>query len=139
MEPTTRPTAFDDSEFDDPRFDDPDFSLSHVGSSTREERTAALLAHLSPLVGLGLIAPLVIYLLKKDESPFVADQAKEALNFHITVTLAVIASAILIVIVVGIFLLMAVAIGATVLSIVAAIKANDGERYRYPFTLRLVS
>lgn len=138
MEPS-RPTAFDDSEFDDPRFDDPTFSLTHGLTSTREERTAALIAHLSSLVGLGIIAPLVIYLLKKDESPFVADQAREALNFHITVVLALVASALLIVIVVGIFLLIAVAIGATVLSIVAAIKANDGERYRYPFTLRLVS
>lgn len=126
--------VFTDDEFDDPYFDPAADNIP----STRDDRALALVAHLSSLVGVGLIAPLIIYLVKKDSSPFVADQAKEALNFHITVLLAIIASIILIFVVVGIFLLIAVAIGATVLSIVAAIRANDGEAYRYPFTLRLV-
>lgn len=132
MEPIRPTSAFDDSEFDDPHFD------ARYGTPTSEERMLALISHLSPLVGAGIVAPLVIYLVKKDTSDFVADQAKEALNFHLTVLLAVIVSGLLVLVAIGLLLLMVVGLGALVLSIVAAIKANDGERYRYPFTWRLV-
>ena len=91
-----------------------------------EERQWAMFAHLSALVGgiltsgwagsIGcFIGPLVIWMVKKDTMPFVDDQAKEALNFNITVGIAWL-----------------------VFTIIAAIKANQGERYRYPLTLRLV-
>ena len=133
MEPT-RSTAFDDSEFDDPHFD------ARYGHDTpsSEERILALVAHLSALVGAAVIAPLVIYLLKKDTSPFVADQAREALNFHLTMILAFIVAGILTIVLIGVLFLIVLGIGGVVLSIIAAVKANDGERYRYPFTLRLV-
>jgi uncharacterized Tic20 family protein len=68
----------------------------------------------------------------------VDDQGKEALNFQITITLAAIVSAILIVVLVGIALLIAVGIASLVFTIIAAIKANNGETYRYPFCLRLI-
>ena len=82
-----------------------------------------------------LFAPLIIYLIKKDESKFVAEHAKESLNFQITVTLACI---VLFITIIGIFLLWIVGIIALILVIVATIKANDGKLYRYPFTLRLI-
>lgn len=112
-------------------------------SISKEERTWAMLAHLLTiagyLVGMAFLPPLVILLVKKDESEFVADQAKESLNFQITVFLALLVAAAMICIVVGVFLLPVIAIAAMILAIVAAIKANEGVRYRYPLTLRLIT
>ncbi|MCB1555463.1 MAG: DUF4870 domain-containing protein [Xanthomonadales bacterium] len=117
---------------------------SDSGSPTAEERQWALFAHLSALSGFlipfgNILGPLVIWLIKKDQLAFVNDQGKEALNFQITVMIAVLVSAGLTVILIGFLLLPIVGIGALVLTIMAAVKANGGERYRYPFTLRLVS
>ncbi|NUS61381.1 MAG: DUF4870 domain-containing protein [Lysobacter sp.] len=113
-----------------------------------------MFAHLSALLG-GLVTsavggwgwflgPLIIWLLKKDTMPFVADQAKESLNFNITVTAIFLALMILGFITLGIGFVIAlplmfiVGIAALVLIIMAAVKANDGVRYRYPFTIRLI-
>ena len=119
-----------------------------------EERQWAMFAHLSALAG-GLltsaiggwgffIGPLVIWLMKKDTMPFVADQAKEALNFNITVSAIFLVLMILGFVTLGIGFLIAlpimliVGIAALVLVIIAAMKANQGIAYRYPFTIRLV-
>lgn len=103
-----------------------------------EDTTWAVLGHLSYFV-FPLIAPLVVYLVKKDSSPFVRQHAAEALNFHITLTIAAIVSAILILVIIGIFLLFAVLIAGTVLAIIAAVAAGKGEPYRYPLTFHFVS
>jgi uncharacterized Tic20 family protein len=120
-----------------------------------EERTWAMMAHLSALLG-GLltasigrgwgcfIGPLIIWLVKKDTMPFVADQAKEALNFNITVALASLVLLVLSIITFGIGLIIAIpmwiiiGVAWLVLTIVAAMKANEGVRYRYPFALRFI-
>ncbi|HZV23371.1 MAG TPA: DUF4870 domain-containing protein [Luteimonas sp.] len=119
-----------------------------------EERQWAMFAHLSALAG-GLltsaiggwgffIGPLVIWLMKKDTMPFVADQAKEALNFNITVSGIFVILLILSLLTLGIgFLVTApimliIGIAALVFIIIAAMKANQGIAYRYPLTLRLV-
>jgi uncharacterized Tic20 family protein len=120
-----------------------------------EERQWAMFAHLSALVG-GLltsgwagsfgffIGPLVIWLMKKDTMPFVDDQGKEALNFAITVSLICVALLIMTVMTLGlgllltIPLLMLIGIGSLVFVILAAVKANEGVKYRYPVSLRLV-
>ncbi|HEU4399556.1 MAG TPA: DUF4870 domain-containing protein [Actinomycetota bacterium] len=106
-------------------------------------RQWAMIAHLSALaglvIGLNWLGPLIVYLVKKDEHPFIADQSREALNFNISVFIYIIASAILIIVVIGFLLLPAVAIAWLVLTIIAAIRANNGEPYRYPLTIRLVT
>ena len=101
---------------------------------TSDERTLAILAHILNLV-FPLFAPLVIYLIKKDESKFVAYHAKESLNFQITLLIVVI---ILMITIVGILLLWLVGIASLVLTIVATIKTSDGNLYRYPFNFRLI-
>jgi len=123
-------------------------------SISAEERQWAMFAHLSALAG-GLltsaiggwgffIGPLVIWLMKKDTMPFVADQAKEALNFNITVSGIFVILLILSLVTLGIgFLVTApimliIGIAALVFIIIAAMKANQGIAYRYPMTLRLV-
>jgi len=114
------------------------------GAPDNDERQWGLFAHLSALAGFvipfgNLIGPLIIWQLKKDEMPFVDDQGKEALNFQITVTLALFVSVLLMVVVIGFLLLPIIGIGALILTVIAAIKANNGERYRYPFAIRLVT
>jgi len=109
-----------------------------------EERQWAMFAHLSALLGLVtagwacFLGPLVIWLVKKDTMPFVADQAKEALNFNITIMIAGAICWILVFVLIGFVLLWALAIVWIVFTIMAAIKANEGVRYRYPFALRLI-
>lgn len=102
-----------------------------------------MFAHLSALVGLiipfgSIIGPLVIWLTKGKEIPFVEGEAKEALNFQITMAIAFLVSWLLVFIVVGFLFLMLLAITDLVLVIIAAISASKGEPYRYPFALRLV-
>lgn len=115
---------------------------------THEERQWALFAHLSALLGglvtshfLGLgclIGPLIIWLVKKDTMPFVDDQAKEALNFNITVAIAAMVCGVLMLVLIGFVLLPLLALAWVVFIVIAAIKANEGEHYRYPLTLRLI-
>lgn len=120
-----------------------------AGTPTAEEKQWALIAHLSAFIGLiipfgSIIAPLVVWLIKKDQLAFVNDQAKEALNFNITIGIIGIGLILLTIITFGIGALLAVPVGILVgiawivLIIMAAIKANEGEAYRYPFILRLV-
>lgn len=115
-----------------------------AGSAPAEVRTTGMLCHLLGLAGLlgipfgNIIGPLVVWLVKKDESPFVDDQGKEAINFQITATIIAIAAAFSIIVIIGIFLLPAVLILWLIFTIVGAVKASNGEYYRYPFALRLV-
>nr|WP_199042189.1 DUF4870 domain-containing protein [Dyella sp. ASV24] len=119
-----------------------------------QERQWAMFAHLSALLGLILtghwlgwgcfLGPLIIWLVKKDSMPFVDDQAKEALNFNITVAIVFFALFVLTLITLGLGVLVAIPVGTVVgvawlvFVIIAAIRANEGVRYRYPYTLRLI-
>ena len=103
---------------------------------TADERTMAILSHILCLVpGVGFVAPLIIYLVKKNESTYVAGHAKESLNFQITILIFLI---ILLISIVGWFFLWILGIANTVLVIVATIKASENKMYRYPFAIRLV-
>ena len=114
------------------------------GELSSEEKNWGMLSHLSPLIGViiplgSIIAPLVIWLIKKNESSeFVADQALESLNFQITLFIGMIIGAVLTIIVIGIFVIFAVGIGGLILMIIAAVKSAGGEQYRYPICLRLI-
>lgn len=104
-----------------------------------ESRGWATAAHLIPLIGLGFIAPLVIWLMKRDEDPFVGYHAREALNFQISLIIYVIGSIVLMFVLIGLILLPVVLVFALVVMIIAGIKAANGEFYRYPLTLRFVT
>jgi uncharacterized Tic20 family protein len=80
----------------------------------------------------------VVWLTRRDESEFVAAHAKEALNFNITVLLGAIACMLLMLVFVGIVLGTALFIYWLAMTLIAAIKASEGQSYRYPFSLRLV-
>jgi len=94
----------------------------------------AVLSHILTLVA-PVLAPLIIYLIKKNESSYVAEHAKESLNFQITAWLVTI---VLIITVIGIFLLWLVWIGVLICVIIATIKASDNKTYRYPLSIRFI-
>jgi len=115
-----------------------------------EARQWAMGAHLSALasmfIGIPVIGPLLIYLIKKDEHPFVADQAREAVNFNLSFLLYLAVTGfivfVLTFVIIGLLLIpipIAIAIAWAVLAVVAGIKANQGEAYRYPMTIRFIS
>jgi hypothetical protein len=115
-----------------------------IASTTKDERTWAMLCHLSTLAGFvipfgNIAGPLVIWSIKKDAFPLVEDQGKEALNFQISMTIYVIASIILIFLLVGIPLLIGLGLFDLIVTVIAAINANDGVKYRYPLCIRFVS
>lgn len=106
--------------------------------------TMAMLCHLSALalyVGIpfgNILGPLIIWLIKKDEMPEVNEAGKEALNFQISVTIYFFVSFILMFVLIGIPLMIAVGIFNLVMVIVASVKANDGQAYRYPLCIRMI-
>ena len=108
------------------------------------ERTWAMFAHLSSFLGwigipfANIIAPLVMWQIKKDEMPFGSSQAKECLNFQISMTIYAIISAILCLVLIGFVALFALFIFDVVITIIAAIKSNEGVAYRYPLTIRFI-
>ena len=114
--------------------------LPPVPNSTQDnaDRILALLCHLSIFVGVAFLLPLIVYCVRR-QSPFVADHAKEALNFHITLIFYGIICAVLCFFLIGFVLAGALALFAMVCAIIAAIRAMDGGFYRYPITLRLIS
>lgn len=104
---------------------------------TKEESTMAMLIYILSLVT-GFIGPLIIWLLKKEQSQFINDQGKESLNWIITVILVIVVSIPLMFILIGFITYFGILIAHLVLTIIAAIKANKGVAYRYPFALRLL-
>ena len=97
---------------------------------------AGLCAFIVPAVG-NIVGPLIIWQIKK-EYPFVNEQGKEALNFQISMTIYGLISAALTFVCVGFFLLAAVAVVYLVFLLIAAAKANNGQAYRYPLTVRFI-
>lgn len=122
----------------------PSPSSSHLPpASAPPSRTWEVLCHVSALAGYiipfgNIIGPLVVWLMKKAESAEVDYHGKEALNFQISVAIYAIVGLLLVLVVIGIPLLIALGIANLVFMIIAAIKASNGERYRYPCTIRFV-
>ncbi len=111
----------------------------------QDERTWGLMSHLSVLIAgilsaftLGWLGPLLIMLIQGPKSPFVRHHAVEALNFFISLTIYFLISGILIFLIIGIPMMIGVFLAGIVLPILATVKANAGEYYRYPFTIRLI-
>jgi len=112
----------------------------------KDARMWGMICHLAGLGGLipivpiigSVIGPLIVWQIKKDEFGFVADQGKEALNFQISILMYAIVSGLLCFACVGFVLLPAVYIFDLIFLLIAAVKANDGEHYRYPLTIRFI-
>jgi uncharacterized Tic20 family protein len=120
-----------------------------TGQIDRQERKWAMFCHLAGLAGLspllpvvgGVVAPLIIWQLKADEYPFVAEQGKQAVNFQLSMLLYItIGIIICFVSIVGTFLVPIVfcifSLVDVIFVLIAAVKSNNGQRYRYPFAIR---
>jgi uncharacterized Tic20 family protein len=106
---------------------------------TSDERVMGILSHILAIVpGIGIFGPLVIWLVKKDEGGFVEANAKESLNFQLTIIVGYIIGFILLAVVIGVILLAGLGLLNLVLVIVASVKASENKIYRYPFNLRLI-
>ncbi len=109
----------------------------------KEERTYAMFCHLGALSGYivpfgNIIVPLVLWLIKKNSSSFVDLHGRESLNFQISMLIYSLIAAVFILVVVGIFLLAVLWIFNLVIVIIAGVRAESGERFRYPLTIRLI-
>ena len=107
----------------------------------QEDKTLALITHLSGIVA-GFIVPLIIWLINKDKADkgWLTEQSREALNFQITLLIVYVICFVLTIVTLGLFSIvtMLVWVASIVLMILAAVKVNGGESYRYPFALRLI-
>jgi uncharacterized Tic20 family protein len=118
-------------------YDDPEL--------TSEAKNWSVLCHLAGLLGLPVplighvVGPLIVWMMKRDDHPFIDDQGKEAVNFQISMVIYEFVAALLICAVVGIVLLPLLIVLDVIFVIVAAVKASNGEAYRYPLTIRLIS
>jgi uncharacterized Tic20 family protein len=110
---------------------------------TSEERTWAWVSHAGTFIGaavaMAFLVPLVILLTKGKEAPFIRRHALESLNFQISVLIYAAVSALLALVVIGLFMLLALAVFYVVVVVLATVKAANGQEYHYPLTLRLVS
>jgi uncharacterized protein len=111
--------------------------LSGTPAPTQDDKTMAMLGHILGIF-FPVIVPLVIMLTKGKESAWLRTQSVEALNFQITVFIAYAVAGVLSAVCIGLLLLPIIGLGAIVLGIIAGMKNNNGESYRYPATLRLV-
>lgn len=123
---------------------EPSFESETANAPSPDERNMALLAHIGTLagymIGFGhIIVPLVIWLMKRDESDFVRRNALESLNFQISMTIWLGISLALSFVLIGIPMLIVLGIVDLVCIILATMRANEGECYRYPITIRLVN
>ncbi|MFI6574863.1 DUF4870 domain-containing protein [Nocardiopsis sp. NPDC050513] len=119
-------------------------SSATTGQPNQAERQMGLIAHLGGglagffFSGFGWLVPLIVYLVKKDESPFVRDQAAHALNFQLLITIGIVVSWVLTLVIIGVLTWIVVAVVCLVFGILGGLAANRGEWYRYPFNVSWV-
>jgi uncharacterized Tic20 family protein len=117
--------------------------MSTNAAPSADEKQMAMLCHLSAMlmyftvIG-GFLAPLVIWLLKREQMPFVDDQGKETLNFQITIMLALLVSWMLFIVLIGIPMLIGFLLFHFIATIIATVKSSEGVLYRYPFCWRVI-
>lgn len=108
-----------------------------------DEYMWGMFCHLSSLIGFvfpfgNIIGPLIVWLIKKDEYPLVNDQGKESLNFQISMTIYLIAAAILVIILIGLPILIILLLADLVFVVLASVRTNQGEKFRYPFAIKFI-
>ena len=105
---------------------------------TQDEKNLALIMHVLSLVGFSLIGPLIVWLVKKDESAFINAQGRELLNFQISFLIYAIVCIPLCFVLIGIPLLIVVGIASFILTIIGLVKATEGKIYRFPATIKIL-
>ncbi|HEY1105080.1 MAG TPA: DUF4870 domain-containing protein [Agromyces sp.] len=106
--------------------------------SPSDEKLWATLIHIGGIF-FSFVPALIGYLVLKDKGPFIREHTATALNFQITMAIAYVVGSILTFVIIGIFILIAVWIVTIIFSIIAAVKANQGQPYTYPLSIKFVS
>ena len=118
--------------------------MERITEDAQKERTWAMFCHLSAFAGFiipfgGIIGPIIVWAIKRDQYPFVDHHGKESVNFQISMLIYYVISAILIIILIGFALLVALFFFRLIIVVVAALKANEGVRFRYPLCIRFIN
>lgn len=103
---------------------------------------ACHLASLSYFIGIpfgNVLGPLVVWMMKRDSSPFINEAGKKALNFNLAVTIYLAIAAVLCLLLIGFIFLIIIPIVQAILAIIAALKASNGEDYDYPMTIKFLN
>lgn len=116
---------------------------TNINLPSKTEKTWAMLCHVSIFIGMiipfgNILAPLVIWLIKKDEMSFVKDQGIQVLNFQISMTIYLILSIFLIILLIGIPMIFGLFIINFISTIIGAIQSNDGKLYRYSLSIQFI-
>ena len=117
--------------------------MNEINYINNEEQNFSMFCHLSALAGYiipfgHIIGPLIIWSMKKDIYPEVNRQGKDALNFQISITLWFIVAAVMVLLVIGLFALIALWVLHLVMIVVASVKSNNGERFKYPLSIDFI-
>jgi uncharacterized Tic20 family protein len=105
---------------------------------TQDEKNLALIMHVLSLVGFSLIGPLIVWLVKKDESAFINAQGRELLNFQLSFLIYAVVCIPLCFVLIGIPLLIIVGLASFILTIIGLVKATEGKIYRFPVTIKML-
>ena len=109
-----------------------------MSDASNDDKNIAVLTHLGGIF-FSFLPGLIVWLLKKNDNAFIGDQAREALNFQITVLIAYMLAWLLAFVLIGFLLLPLIYVGNILLCVIAAVKISKGEDYRYPLSLRLIN
>lgn len=118
-------------------------TLTEAFMLEKDERNWAVALHLSVLAGwlvpmAGLVAPIAIWMVKKDESPLVAEEGRKVINMLLTLLIAGLVAGVLCLILIGFVLLAVLAAYSIIMPIFAAVKTANGERFEYPFCMKFL-
>ena len=120
-----------------------EYGAGPLAETTPEERNWALASHIGSIVtawfALGLVAPLIVLLLKGKESPYIRRHAVESLNFQINALVWTTLFYLLIIVIIGVPLIIAYFVFYLVCVIIATVRASQGGEFRYPLTIRLIT
>ncbi len=105
---------------------------------TQDEKNLGLIMYVLSLVGFGLVGPLIVWLVKKDESAFINVQGRELLNFQLSILIYALICVPLCFVLIGIPLLILVGLTSLILTIIGLVKAAEGKIYRFPLTIRML-
>jgi uncharacterized protein len=105
---------------------------------TQDEKNLGIIMHVLSLCGFSLIGPLIVWLVKKDESAFIDAQGRELLNFQLSFVIYAIVSGILCLILIGFVLLAVLAVLWFIFTIIGLVKATEGKVYKFPLTFRML-
>jgi len=112
--------------------------LPPTPTASQDDKTLGIVMHILCLIGFPILGPLIVWLIKKDESAYLDAQGRELLNFQITYLIYAFVSFLLVFFLIGIPMLIAIGIAVIVLTILGIVRAAEGQVYRFPLTIRML-